>query len=77
LDTGHWLAILIFVVLAGLAVYEICTLILDQTFTSKFMSKSSLITFVAAQCVLEIFLMLRLAFGSAANAFFAKPTPDE
>jgi len=74
---GRWLAVILFSLNCAYSVYVFARIAIDETYQSKLMSRTTAVAFGSIVISLMLFLVCRLAFGSAANAFFAKPTPDE
>jgi hypothetical protein len=72
---GRWLAVILFSLNCAYSVYAFARIAIDDQ--SKLMSRTTAVAFGSIVISLMLFLVCRLAFGSAANAFFAKPTPDE
>ena len=74
---GRWLGVACLTLNCIFGVYTVVSILLDPDIQSKFISKETMTIAAGIQFALILFLISRLAFGSAANAFFAKPDTTE
>jgi len=76
-NVARWLGVVLLSLNCVNSTYTFGQIAMDQTYQSKLMSRETSLVVGIIITSLMLFLIYRLAFGSAANAFFAKPTPGE
>lgn len=70
---GRWLGVGILSLNCIRSIYAFIQIAMDETFRSKLMNRGTALVIGTITTSLMLFLIYRLAFGPAANAFFAKP----